>query len=330
MSYMKAVFISLCVHFTLNSLLSQPITFRKTHSTLFRAGHLSVVEINDGYVTCSSVLDSISGANIMCINQIDLYGNIIWSKYYGDIHIQYYPGWCGSLGMLPDSTFYCGGSKNYSPGTSKAVLFRFDKTGDTLFTREFGGPVPGFDVAYTARAAPDGGFVLAGTTNTLGSGRHDFFIVKTDSSGNLVWQRPFGYWSNEDAMDMEISSNGDIYVSGQSESFWELGVGQIQPLVAKFNAEGQLLWAKNFNTLTDFYNRGSNAYLGFYDDENVYVFAGRKSQNHGFTKMPVLFKIDSSGSIIWERDYDISNLFYGWGSAFIRLESGDFVSSGGG
>jgi hypothetical protein len=312
-------------------LKSQPITFTRVHDISHLGFHFTVEKLNDGYMLFSRSADSITLADIVCISKADEYGEIIWTKCYGNSQTRLWPGWCRSFGMLPDSTFYAGGSRDYGPGTSRAVLYRFDKNGDTIFTKEYGGVTPGlgFAIAYTARATPDGGFVLAGATNTMGRGKHDFYIVKTDSLGNVEWEKAVGEYKDDDAWDIEVTSNGDIYVSGQSESFWGTPPGGIQPCLAKLNSNGDVLWFKNYSTITPEFDRGSIGYLGMIDNSNIFILAAKINQNLGFAEMPVIFKIDSSGNIYWERSYSDDYVKLDLGSGFIPLNNNEFMVCGG-
>jgi hypothetical protein len=312
-----------------NYVLGQGQFFTKLHQLNAYGFHFTVEKVNEGFMLFSRSLDSLTLTDKVYITKVDELGNIIWSKGYGDTQHQYYPGWFRSFGMLADSSFYAGGNRYYSPGVGKMVLFRFDKNGDTLFTKEYGGPTAGFDVGQTARKTSDGGFVLAGVTNTMGRGRHDFYIVKTDSLGNMEWERAVGEYKDDDAFDMEITANGDIYVTGQSESFWGTPPGAIQPCVAKLNSSGDVLWFKNYNTLTPEYDRGSIGHFGKINDTTFVVLAARIKQNSGFSEMSVIFKIDSSGNTLWQREYSDDEIKLDIGSTLINIQDGSFLVGGG-
>lgn len=313
-----------------NYLRGQGQYFTKLHQLNAAGFHYTIEKVNDGFVVYSRTLDSITLADMVYITKVDELGNIIWSKGYGDTQTRLWPGWCRSFGMLPDSTFFGAGSRTYGPGTARAVLYRFDKNGDTLFTKEYGGVAPGlgFVVAYTGRTTPDGGFVLAGVTNTMGRGKHDFYIVKTDSLGNLEWEKAVGEYKDEDAMDMEITSNGDIYISGQSDSFWGTPPGAIQPCVAKLNSSGDLLWFKNYSTITPEFDGGSGSYIGLLDEKNLIIIAGKSRESDAYSTAVILFKIDSSGQIKWNKEVPGGGNFYDLGSGFLKKQDNNFYLTG--
>jgi len=48
------------------------------------------------------------------------------------------------------------------------------------------------DCAYSLVETSDGGFALAGSTDSFGAGDADFWLVKTDMYGNMEWRRTYG------------------------------------------------------------------------------------------------------------------------------------------
>jgi len=63
-------------------------------------------------------------------------------------------------------------------------------SGDTLWTGFYGSYTP--EIAYSVKEAPDGGFIIAGYAVTLGVDNKDFYLVRTDPQGNLLWTRTYG------------------------------------------------------------------------------------------------------------------------------------------
>ena len=69
-------------------------------------------------------------------------------------------------------------------------LIKTDEDGDTLWTRTFGGG--GTDEAMAVQQTIDGGYIIVGYTNTIGSGNYDILLIKTDGFGNELWTKTFG------------------------------------------------------------------------------------------------------------------------------------------
>ncbi len=115
----------------------------------------------------------------------------------------------------------------YHSGNYDAFLARFDVNGSLLWTKCYGASLD--DKAIKLIKTSDGGFAFVGetndTTNISGpawSGalypNYDFYVVKTDSTGNLVWQKRFGSKGVDIAFDMTQRSDGGYVLTGNTGS----------------------------------------------------------------------------------------------------------------
>ncbi|MBK7968028.1 MAG: hypothetical protein IPK08_03365 [Bacteroidetes bacterium] len=86
-----------------------------------------------------------------------------------------------------------------------------------------------FDFLYSAEQTTDGGYILVGysysnisgdkTENFIGSyGRSDYWIVKTDSSGNILWQNTIGGEYEEALTSIKQTTDGGYILGGFSQS----------------------------------------------------------------------------------------------------------------
>ena len=75
-----------------------------------------------------------------------------------------------------------GETKSYGFGGSDVWIIKTDVVGDVEWTKVYGGHMD--DAGWSVRQTLDGGYIIAGYTNTFGSGAYDMWIIKTDSYGN--------------------------------------------------------------------------------------------------------------------------------------------------
>ena len=83
------------------------------------------------------------------------------------------------------------------------------------WARTYGGSED--DVAKCVIQASDGGFVLAGYTNSYGAGGSDMYLVKTDSNGNMQWNTTYGGAADDGASCVLQSSDGGYVLAGYTK-----------------------------------------------------------------------------------------------------------------
>jgi hypothetical protein len=132
-------------------------------------------------------------------------------------------------------------------------LVKVDNTGTMEWERSFGGM--GIEISYDIDNTLDGGYVVVGNTFstdgdiTDSKGESDFWLVKVDGSGNLIWERTFGGSRFDAAQAVVSSKDGGYYVVGNSKSsdgdvFSNNGENDIWML--KTDDKGNLLWQGSF------------------------------------------------------------------------------------
>ncbi len=109
-------------------------------------------------------------------------------------------------------------------GGMEAGLVRTDSIGNVIWAKQIGGS--GDDRAYDIQKTSDGGFVLCGSAGSgdgdwSGSafqGGSDFFLMKVDASGNIIWKRCYGGTLGDMATSLQVAVDGSIFVAGLAAS----------------------------------------------------------------------------------------------------------------
>ncbi|MBK7854381.1 MAG: hypothetical protein IPJ79_05275 [Bacteroidetes bacterium] len=94
---------------------------------------------------------------------------------------------------------------------SDICLIKTNSNGDTLWTKTFGGLND--DYGYSVDQTTDSGYIVAGFME-ITSGNWDGYLVKTNSSGNLLWSKIFGGTGFDIATAVLQTSDGGFIVSG--------------------------------------------------------------------------------------------------------------------
>ncbi|MCS6917216.1 MAG: hypothetical protein NZM08_06005, partial [Chitinophagales bacterium] len=167
------------------------------------------------------------------------------------------------------------------------------------------------DFAHSIQQTADGGYVVAGYTNSNNgdvSGNHgsnDFWVVKLDGSGNIQWQKCLGGTGDDVARSIQqtadggyvvagytYSNNGDVSGNHGSNDFW----------VVKLDGTGNIQWQKclggtfeddalSIQQTTD----GGYVVAGY-----TWSYNGDVSGNHGSPDCWVV-KLDGSGTLQWQK-----------------------------
>jgi hypothetical protein len=128
---------------------------------------------------------------------------------------------------------------------------KLNSSGDIEWQKCLGGT--NWDVAYTIQQTSDGRFIVAGYTESNDgdvSGNHgnsDYWVVKLDSSGDILWQKCLGGTSWDFANSIQQTSDGGFIVAGYTESNdgdVSGNHGGSDAWVVKLNSSGDIEWQK--------------------------------------------------------------------------------------
>ena len=94
------------------------------------------------------------------------------------------------------------------------------------FMKVIGGAMD--DEGFALRQTADGGYILAGTTRSLGSGGSDMYLVKTSAGGDVEWSRAYGGALDDGARDVLQLDDGGYLVVGSTLRFVDRGEQQLK------------------------------------------------------------------------------------------------------
>jgi hypothetical protein len=225
------------------------------------------------------------------MNGVKLSEKRTYRPYHGT-----YPGWANCCDTVPGGGYVVGGTSEDTTGFDEVYLMRFDADGDTLWAKAFGDPNGAlFWIGQQVKHTPDGGFVVSGFTE---QGGWDGFALKTDSAGNEMWRRTYG-WSamhSDGLASVESALNGDLFMSGSR--FLSDGTGD--NWVQRTDAAGDVIWSVSFGGP---YSEGS-CNISRTMDGDLLVFSGQGYGPSYSLMRPYMARINGTdGSILWEREF---------------------------
>jgi len=198
------------------------------------------------------------------IVKIDSLGNVQWDRDFGgtDDDELY------SLQQTADNGYILGGysisvisgdKTELGCGNGDYWVVKTDSLGVKQWDKDFGGG--DIDALYSLLQTADGGYILAGSSSSSANcdktqgtwGDLDYWIVKTDSFGNKLWDKDFGATADEELSNISQTADGGYLLSGDSYSTiggdkTEDNLGLEQTWVVKTDSLGNKQWDKTLRT----------------------------------------------------------------------------------
>jgi hypothetical protein len=230
-------------------------------------------------------------------------GGSIHQKYLG--LTGYIPGWSKTFGGIggdagrsvvktSDGGYAIAGYKYVNSTVGIDVyLVKTDASGTIQWSNTYGGVLTDFGCSVTRSS--DGGYVIAGWTDSFGAGNKDVYLVKTDATGNMQWNKTYGGTSGDYGYSViQIGSEGYVIV-GYTNSF---GAGNADVYLVKTNLVGTMLGSMTYG--------GSNIDLGYsviQSTDGGYVIAGYTNSFGAGNNDVYLVKTDATGNMQWNKTY---------------------------
>ena len=203
-------------------------------------------------------------------------------------------------------------------------LLKFDSSDNLQWQKTYGGTDDdrGTDIIQTS----DKGFAILGSSKsndgdvTENNGFEDFWISKLDASGNITWEKSYGFSGTDNGFSLSQTNDGGFLLTGVLDVSASGGKGNSKSLTAKrhaggdywvikLSASGEKQWSKFFGgTFTD------TSYGAIQVENNNYIIIGSSDSNDvditgskGTYDFWIL-KLSEEGNLIWEKSFGGSEI----------------------
>ncbi len=130
-----------------------------------------------------------------------------------------------------------GSTRSYGAGLWDVYLVKVDPEGNEMWSSTFGGAND--DRGWSVQETSDGGYIIAGETNSSGAGGSDVYIVKVDPQGGETWSSTFGGPEDDVGYSIQETRDGGYIVAGFTYSF---GAGGTDVYLVKVDSQGREEW----------------------------------------------------------------------------------------
>ena len=198
------------------------------------------------------------------------------------------------ISSTSDGGFIIAGiSTSDSTPYTNIVLMRVDSLGDSLWTKNYGGPGSN-DFPSAVVQTRDGGFLVSSTTYSLSSqapNYSDWWILRTDANGDTLWTKMIRKPNNDRMWDISENDDGSFLACG-----WLSVNGYAKATMMKFSETGDSLWSVQIGS-------SANSYAQFCQQnyDGNYLLAGAFLSG---TFQGIVMEYDTAGTLLNSHIYD--------------------------
>jgi uncharacterized delta-60 repeat protein len=262
------------------------VSWQKTYGGSSWDEARSIQQTSDGGFIVAGYTESFGGGDYdYWVLKLNASGNVSWQKTYGGPSDDF----AYSIQQTSDGGFIVAG-EHWGYASDFCVL-KLDANGNVTWQKTYG---TGYSLssAYSIQQTSDGGFIIAGTTHT-GTGDWDYWVLKLNASGNVIWEKTYGGSYLDKAYSIQQTSDGGFIVAGGSRAY---GFSEEYYWVLKLNASGNVSWQKTYGPSSSVGARSIQQTL-----DGGFIIAGGKS---GFSWV---LKLNASGNVTWQKTYGPSS-----------------------
>ena len=141
----------------------------------------SIIQTDDGdYTVAGFTVSEDTGDRNVWVIKLDKNGNKVWDRTFGGTS----EDWANSIIQTKDRGYMVAGwTSSMGAGKTDVWIIKLNKRGDLVWDRTFGGSED--DEAHSIIQTEDGGYAVAGWTESKGAGNSDVWVIKLDKNGDL-------------------------------------------------------------------------------------------------------------------------------------------------
>jgi regulation of enolase protein 1 (concanavalin A-like superfamily) len=214
-------------------------------------------------------------------------GTELWNKTFGgtgqDAGVYFRPTRDGGY-------IITGWTNSSGAGDTDVLMIKTDANGTEMWSRTFGGEAD--DRGRTVHQTRDGGYIVGGTTDSFGGEGRNFLLIKTDASGNEMWNRTYGGAGKEIFNTAQPTMGGYVVIGGTNST----AAGDWDILLIRADENGTELWNKTLG------GPGNQTAIAF-DQNNKGGYTITGITNVAGNNDALLIETDANGNELWSKSF---------------------------
>ncbi|MBI5057639.1 MAG: hypothetical protein HZB61_13575 [Nitrospirae bacterium] len=190
----------------------------------------SIIQTIDGGFIISGNSESFSYGSGPWLLKLDSRGDIEWQKSYRELGINSY---AEVVAQTSDGGYTLSGETVLRGGD--LLVMKLDLNGDILWQKSYGGDY--LDGGSSVSETNSGDYIVSGITYSFSEGSSDIWLLKLNSSGDIIWQKTYGGTERDVATSMQYTQDGELVIAGYT---WSYGVDQRDYWILRLDYEGMI------------------------------------------------------------------------------------------
>ncbi|MBA7669952.1 hypothetical protein ES703_78092 [subsurface metagenome] len=253
------------------------------------------------------------GVTLSCRRSIHDFGNppgVEWIRVYEN----YFQG--NAVEFTSNGGYAITGETHTSDrGEGKPFLLITNSSGDSVWTIVFEEYEEGS--GRDVRQTIDDGYIMVGTSKSIGKDDENIFCIRTDSIGNTIWAKKYAGDKTAYGSSIELTDDDGFIIAGATSSF---GIGHENLYLMRIDENGEKLWERTYGE--EFRSEAKD--IRRTSDGNFIITGWIVMQDYKV----YLLKVDNEGNCIWSKKYGCDGNFGAGGWSVKETSDSGYVIIG--